>query len=98
MYAEMDFAFRAGAASLVFGQTADDFKVRLGCSQTPRFFYIASASRIGSLVLKAAGKLLLPEPPRPAAHHVFRVPDSHALGLHCRPLHISIDHRTMDEP
>ncbi|MGZ3381284.1 MAG: GNAT family N-acetyltransferase, partial [Isosphaeraceae bacterium] len=76
MYAEMDYAFRAGAEALVFGQTADDFKVRLGCNQERRFFYVASASRVGSLILKAAGEFLLPEPPRPATHHVFRDPDS----------------------
>ena len=72
MYAEMDCAFRAGADALVFGQTADDFKVRLGCSQEPRFFYMAPASLIGSVVLKTAGNFLLPEPRQPAIHHVFR--------------------------
>jgi len=76
MYAEMDYAFRAGAETLVFGQTADDFKLRLGCTQERRFFYIASLSRVASLILNAAGKLLLPEPPPPPTHHVFRDPDS----------------------
>jgi predicted N-acyltransferase len=76
MYAEMDFAFRAGADALVFGQTADDFKVRLGFSQEQRFFYIAAASGVGSLILKVAGDFLLPEPPQPATHHVFREGDS----------------------
>jgi predicted N-acyltransferase len=74
MYAEMDYAFRAGALTLVFGQTADDFKLRLGCRQQQRFFYVAPARRLASLVLKAAGKLLLPEPPSPPVHHVFRDP------------------------
>jgi predicted N-acyltransferase len=72
MYAEMDFAFRAGTETLVFGQTADDFKLRLGCIQEQRFFYVAAVSRVASLILKAAGRLLLPEPPLPQAHHVFR--------------------------
>jgi predicted N-acyltransferase len=76
MYAEMDYAFRAGAESLIFGQTADDFKLRLGCTQEQRFFYIASLGRVSSLILKAAGKLLLPDPPPPPTHHVFRDPDS----------------------
>ena len=31
MYAEMDPAFARRGEGLVFGQTADDFKVRLGC-------------------------------------------------------------------
>ncbi len=75
MYAEMDYAFRAGAESLVFGQTADDFKMRLGCSQEPRSFYVASSGRVASLILEAAGNLLLPEPPPPPRHHVFREPE-----------------------
>jgi hypothetical protein len=72
MYAEMDFAFRAGAETLVIGQTADDFKARLGCSQDPRFFYVAPASRVGSLTLRVAGGFLISEPPPPTPHHVFR--------------------------
>jgi predicted N-acyltransferase len=72
MYAEMDYAFRAGAQTLVFGQTADDFKLRLGCTQERRSFYIAPLNRVASLILTAAGKLLLPEPTPPANHHVFR--------------------------
>ena len=72
MYAEMDQAFRAGAETLIVGQTADDFKSRLGCKQERRFFYIASVGRVANLILQAAGRLLLPEPPHPPTHHVFR--------------------------
>ncbi|MBV8126132.1 MAG: GNAT family N-acetyltransferase [Planctomycetaceae bacterium] len=75
MYAEMDQAFRAGAETLVLGQTADDFKSRLGCRQERRFFYIASVGLVANLILEAAGRLLLPEPPPPPIHHVFRDPD-----------------------
>jgi predicted N-acyltransferase len=76
MYAEMDYAFRAGAETVVLGQTADDFKLRLGCTQEPRFFYVAALSPVASLILKAAGNLVLPEPPPPPIHHVFRDRDS----------------------
>jgi hypothetical protein len=72
IYAEMDHGFRAGAETLVIGQTADEFKLRLGCTQEPRFFYVAAVSRVASLILKAAGRLLLPEPPPSQTHHVFR--------------------------
>jgi predicted N-acyltransferase len=74
MYAEMDYAFRTGAEALSFGQTADDFKVRLGCNQEGRCFYLASANLVGALILRTAGGVLLPEPPRPATHNVFRDP------------------------
>jgi hypothetical protein len=75
MYAEMDQAFRAGAETLVFGQTADDFKSRLGCRQERRFFYIASVGLVAKLIVESAGRLLLPEPPSPPTYHVFRDPD-----------------------
>jgi predicted N-acyltransferase len=74
MYAEMDYAFRAGAEAIVFGQTADDFKTRLGCHQEQRFFYIAPAGPVAALILRTAGAFLLPEPPPPPTHHVFREP------------------------
>ena len=80
MYAEMDCAFRAGAQELVFGQTADDFKVRLGCNQERRYFYVAPAGVVGQLILKVAGEFLLPEPPQPATHHVFREPEPVSLA------------------
>jgi predicted N-acyltransferase len=83
MYAEMDCAFRAGAQELVFGQTADEFKVRLGCNQERRYFYVAPAGLVGSLVLKVAGEFLLPEPPQPMAHHVFREPEPVSVAPSC---------------
>jgi predicted N-acyltransferase len=83
MYAEMDCAFRAGAQRLVFGQTADDFKVRIGCNQERRYFYVAPAGLVGSLILKVAGEFLLPEPPQPMAHHVFREPEPVSLASSC---------------
>ncbi len=75
MYAEMDQAFRDGAETLVIGQTADDFKSRLGCKQEPRFFYVAPVGLVANLILRAAGRILLPEPPPQPTHHVFRDPD-----------------------
>ena len=83
MYAEMDCAFAPARKTLVFGQTADDFKVRLGCHQERRFFYVAPTGRVAALILRAAGAFLLPEPPRRATHHVFRDPDPVPLGR-CR--------------
>jgi hypothetical protein len=73
-YAEMDQAYRAGAERLVLGQTADDFKTRLGCRQERLFFYVAPTGPIASIILRAAGPLLLPEPRQWPPHHVFRDP------------------------
>ena len=71
MYAEMDFAFRTGAGSLWFGQTADDFKGRLGCTQHPRSFYVAPVGVAAELILRVAGARLFPERPSPPLFHVF---------------------------
>ncbi len=76
MYAEMDFAFRLGAESLIFGQTADDFKIRLGCTQQRLSFYVAPVGLSAALIHRFAGKILFPEPPPAPVHHVF--PDSNS--------------------
>ena len=80
MYAEMDQAFRAGTETLVIGQTADDFKSRLGCTQERRFFYVAPVGLVPKMILKAAGGLLLPEPPPAPINHVFRDADPAVTG------------------
>ena len=72
MYAEMDFAFTAGAETHVFGQTADDFKSRLGCHQERRYFYVAPTGRVAGLFLEPP---VLPDAAGATAmgtHRVFR--------------------------
>jgi len=93
-YAEMDQAFRAGAETLVLGQTADDFKTRLGCRQERRFIYVAPAGPIAALVLRAAGSRLLPEPRQWPPRHVFRDPEPAAATA---VLDRSTPHRSPDK-
>ena len=74
MYAEMDFAFAPARKRWFSARRRMTSKCGSVASQERRFFYVAPASHFGSLILQAAGEFLLPEPPRPATHHVFRVP------------------------
>ena len=72
MYATLDYVRRAGAETVVFGPTADDFKLRLGCIQQRRSIYTALLNRVASVILSSLGKRLLPERPAPPTHHVIR--------------------------
>lgn len=40
MYKHLDCALRQNVSEIDIGQTADDFKLRLGCHQVPRYLYI----------------------------------------------------------
>ena len=71
LYAEMDYAFRSGAASFSFGQAAESFKARLGCVQVPLSFYLAPLGPFGALALKLFSGLMFPQPPPPPEFHVF---------------------------
>jgi predicted N-acyltransferase len=71
MYAEMAHAFRGGAEVLYIGQTADSFKLRLGCLQQPLFFYVAPVGLGPGLILRFFWRGLFPERAAPPAYHVF---------------------------
>jgi hypothetical protein len=72
MYAILDYVRRAGAETVVFGPTADDFKLRHGCIQQRRSIYTALFNRVASVILGSLGKRLLPKRPTPPSHHVIR--------------------------
>ena len=72
MYATLDYVRRAGAETVVFGPTADDFKLRLGCIQQRRSIDTALLNRVAFVTLSSLGKRLLPERPAPSTHHVSR--------------------------
>jgi predicted N-acyltransferase len=77
VYTEMDYAFRAGAETLIIGQTADAFKLRLGCIQEPLSFYICPVGITASLVLRLFAKRLFPAPPPTPIYRVFSDADAH---------------------
>jgi predicted N-acyltransferase len=60
MYHDLDFALRQRVRSLHVGQTADEFKSRVGCYTRPRYFYVKVRDRLGTALLRAARPWLFP--------------------------------------
>jgi hypothetical protein len=60
MFHDTDFALRSGVRSLHVGQTADDFKSRMGCYTRPRYFYVKVRDPLGASLLRAARPWLFP--------------------------------------
>jgi hypothetical protein len=58
------FASQLGATDIAVGQTADDFKSRLGCYQRPRFLFLKSRSRLFQMLIRAMATRVFP-PPQP---------------------------------
>jgi len=58
------FATQQGVTDIVVGQTADDFKSRLGCYQRPRFLFLKSRSRLFHAIIRATAARVFP-PPQP---------------------------------
>lgn len=60
MYAELDFALQSGASEIKVGQTASQFKIRLGCTQRPLHLFIKGAGFFSSVLLKLCFRPLFP--------------------------------------
>jgi predicted N-acyltransferase len=60
MFHDVDFALRSGVRSLHVGQTADEFKSRMGCHTRPRYFYVKVRAPLGASLLRAARPWLFP--------------------------------------
>ncbi len=71
MYHELDFAVRQGVREIQLGQTADDFKGRLGAYQSRRWFFVKPLRWKAKAVLRLAAEQVLPKYPPPAQRHVF---------------------------
>ena len=63
MYSELDYALQSGAREIKVGQTASQFKTRLGCSQRPLHLFIKGVDAISRSLLALGFNLLFP--PRP---------------------------------
>jgi predicted N-acyltransferase len=72
MCEDLDYALRQNARSIHVGQTADEFKSRLGCSLEPRFFYVKARDRLLQSVLRAARPYLFPAAPPIRERNLFR--------------------------
>jgi predicted N-acyltransferase len=69
---DLDFALRQGVRLIHVGQTADEFKARLGCYTRSRCFYIRTRRALGRPVLRAMGPVLFPPAPAVPQRKVFK--------------------------
>ena len=60
MYAELGYALKSTASELKVGQTAAQFKTRLGCSHRPLHLFIKGAGVLSRALLKLCFRLLFP--------------------------------------
>jgi GNAT acetyltransferase-like protein len=72
MFHDVDYALRSGARSLHVGQTADDFKSRMGCYTRPRYFYVKVHAPFGAPLLRAASPWLFPPVPAMPERNLFK--------------------------
>jgi predicted N-acyltransferase len=72
MYEDLDHALRQKVQSIHVGQTANDFKSRMGCSLEPRCFYIKARLSALQPVLRAGSPHLFPPAPPIQERNLFR--------------------------
>lgn len=72
MYHQLDDALRLGPERIDVGQTADQFKARLGCRASPRHVYVKACHRLTHAALQHGFSLLFPPRPLSPTHAVFR--------------------------
>jgi predicted N-acyltransferase len=72
MYEDLDYALRQNVSSIHVGQTANEFKSRMGCYLEPRFFYLKSRDPILQLLVRAGSIFLFPSPPPIIQRNLFR--------------------------
>lgn len=72
MYEDLDYALRQNVRSIHVGQTANEFKSRLGCYLEPRFFYIKARTPGIQSLLRAGSPYLFPPAPPITERNLFR--------------------------
>lgn len=71
MYKHLDYVLQQGVEEVYMGQTADDFKMRLGCYQVPRYIYIRAYGTMGVLLHSFSG-ILFPKAELLAEKNIWR--------------------------
>lgn len=72
MYEDLDYALRRKARSIHVGQTANEFKSRVGCYLEPRFFYVKARDPILQFLVGAGSRYLFPPAPPLAERNLLR--------------------------
>jgi hypothetical protein len=71
IYKHLDYALRQGVEEIYIGQTADDFKMRLGCFQVPRYIYIRGLGPF-LILLKLFSSMFFPDIKLSKAKNIWR--------------------------
>jgi predicted N-acyltransferase len=74
MYEDLDYALRQNVRSLHVGQTADEFKSRMGCYLEPRYFYVKALGPGLQQLVQAGSPFLFPPAPPITERNLFREP------------------------
>lgn len=72
MYAGLDRAFRKRVSKVEVGISADAFKARIGCYSEPLYVFVKGLGPVLSLIVRAAGNLLVVQRPATAPSDIFR--------------------------
>ncbi|HEY7330718.1 MAG TPA: GNAT family N-acetyltransferase [Gemmataceae bacterium] len=72
MCEDIDYALRQHAESIHVGQTANEFKSRIGCFLEPRCFYVKARLSALQRLVRAGSHLLFPPVPLSAPRNLFR--------------------------
>jgi hypothetical protein len=72
MAGDLDHALHLGAQEIQMGQTADDFKSRLGCYGRQRYVYAKGTRWFTEKPLRWTHKLLMPRQPPPPVRDLYR--------------------------
>jgi len=71
-FADMDRAMRRGSRRIFLGQTADEFKLRLGAQPEALYFHARAVNGFLNEGLKSAARWLFPPVKRMGVRNVFR--------------------------
>lgn len=72
LYEDLDYALRQKVHSIHVGQTANEFKSRVGCYLEPRFFYVKSRNPALQFLVRAGSRYLFPPAPPITERNLFR--------------------------
>jgi Acetyltransferase (GNAT) domain len=83
MASDLDRALRLGAQEIQMGQTADDFKSRLGCYGRPRYVYAKGTRWFTAKPLRWTRHLVMPPPPQPPVRDLYRETKNESASSYC---------------
>jgi hypothetical protein len=76
-FACFDRAFRKQVATINVGQTATEFKARMGCYSEPRYVFAKGLGPLMSSVVRYGARWLIKQKPLKPPSNIFRLEDAH---------------------